>query len=387
MDAELEGIADLPLHEGHVPHWMARYMKRMAKAILAILVDERGPEEVVRRLANPLWFQALNNVIGMDWDSSGATTVTTAMIREALEELRSGVYLLGGKGKAARRVPNELRALSERGLVDERTARSVELASRLSAKVDSALLQDGYELYHHAVVFTESGVWTVVQQGMNPAARMARRYHLTSKPSFSSLEPHEAIVAVRRERVVLDLTSRRSLKARKVMLDLAREDPRKVERALVGIRAALKGVAPLSRWVALGGAEGTVRRASIAYYAPSPSEIRRIGSVLARLNELNPKSFDEMVLTPGVGASTIRALALISDLVYGAPPSTEDPASRYYPFKYAYAVGGKDGIPYPYDRRTAEEVLSILEDAIARAKMGEREKLRAIERLRRVVRV
>ncbi len=380
----LEGVADLPLHDGHVPLWMIKYMKRMSRAILAILIDELGPEELVKRLANPFWFQALNNIIGMDWDSSGSTTVTTAIVKESLKSLESGVYVAGGKGSQAKNTPRELREYSDKGFLDPEKAVFLEKASRLMAKTGSALLQDGYTLYHHAIVFTERGSWTIIQQGMNIRDRIARRYHILGKNTLSSLEPHTGIVYKRVEPRVIDLTSRESIKSRDTIADLASEKPEEVIRPLGRILAMAKGILPLDG-VHVDKSSLNEIREKILYYIPSLEEVRRVKRVLEKTWEYKPKSIDELLLIRGVGPSTIRALALVSDLIYGAPPSTRDPASRYYPFRYAYAIGGKDGIPYPYDKKTAEEVIKVLEDALERARIGEKDKLRALKRLRRLL--
>lgn len=384
----LEGIAELPLHGGHVPPWMIKYMKRMSRVILAILIDELGPDELVRRLANPLWFQALNNVIGMDWDSSGSTTVTTAMVKDALKNLGLGVYVAGGKGGQAKKTPVEIRDYARHGVIDDDTALRLEKASRLSAKIDSVLLQDNYTLYHHALVFTSSGSWVVIQQGLNPDNRMARRYHILGKKQFNSLEPHSGIAAQRLEQKVIDLTSRKSLEARRVIVDLAKEKPGEVERTLGRIIASAKGVLPIDEWLGSTGSRRLeIVKDKVLYYLPSLDEVKRIRIIMERIREYQPRNIDELVLVRGVGPSTLRALALVSDLIYNAPPSTSDPASKYYPFKYAYAVGGKDGIPYPYDPKTAEEVIRVLEEAIEKARIGEKDKLRALKRLRSIIKV
>ncbi len=379
--AVLEGIAELPLHEGHVPGWLAWRMRRLAKAIVLLLIDEYGPRKLVERLANPLWFQALNNVIGMDWDSSGSTTVTLGILKQVLwEEPEAGVLIAGGKGKAALRVPEEAKIIAERYGLD---ADKLIQASRLAAKVDSAALQDGYQLYHHCLIVSEDGSWCVVHQGMNVEVRLARRYHWLNKAS--AIEPHAAIAASRREAVVLDTTSSRS-KATKAMLDALKEDPGRLERMLRQAINAVRGQMSLDSFYITPTGTGVVGidSARRLFYAPLKLT-RRLLESLRRAREAEPRRYEDLLLVRGVGPATVRALALIADVIYGEPPSYVDPANAPYdPFRYAYAVGGKDGVPFPIDRRLYDEVLSVLEEAVAKARLGERERVLALKRLRRL---
>ncbi len=382
----MHGVADLPLHGGHVPRWMAEYMKRLARAIVAVIVEEYGPNSLVERLADPFWFQAFNNAIGMDWDSSGSTTVTLGILRQVLDsDPGLGVTVVGGKGVLARRVPEELAVKAERIGAPSAAAREAARASKLAAKTDNVLLQDGYTLYHHAVILSSNGEWAIVQQGMNPEAGFARRYHwLSPLPATPTLEPHHAIAAARREERVVDATSRESLEARRAVLDLARQDPRRTIREVMEAYALLKGVRPLTYWLGTGAE----RRARLVakYYRPQDKPPRHIGRVLEKLYELQPRSIEELVIVEGVGPGVFRSLALVSELIYGYPMSHRDPANTPLdPFRYAYVVGGKDGVPFAFDPRLAEEVVSFLEDAISRARMGEKEKLRALSRLYRLL--
>ena len=377
------GFAELPLHDGHVPRWMARLMRRLAKAIVEVIVEEYGPRELVVRLSDPFWFQALNNAIGMDWDSSGSTTVTTAILRQVLEELDVGVVAVGGKGRLALSVPDELRSrLPRLGLGDSKVEEVVRSA-RLAAKTDSVLLQDGYQLYHQAVFVAEDGTWTVIQQGMNVEARLARRYHwLGPRSGEASLEPHTGVVSARREETVLDLTSRRSVEARKTILDLAREPPRKTLSLVYEAYRLLKGVKPITAWIP--GAAGEERRLPervVRFYRPQPRPPMHIARVLERLYETQPRTVDEMVLVREVGPAVVRSLALVAELVYGVEASHDDPAVTD-PFRYSFVVGGKDGVPFPFNRRLAEKVIEFLEEAVRRARLGDREKLAVLRRLR-----
>ncbi len=392
----LSGIAELPLHTGHVPPWLARYMKRLAKAIAEAVVELYGPDTLVERLADPFWFQAFNNAIGMDWDSSGSTTVTLGILKQvARENPGLGVVVAGGKGANARRTPEELERAEELGLLPSRVAREALRASRLAAKTDSALLQDGYTLYHHAVVASEHR-WAVIQQGMNLEARMARRYHWVSPlPSDPTLEPHSAIASSRREQLIpLDMTSRLSEEARKTVLDLARENPRRVAEEAARAWRLLRGDVGLDAWLrpgreagASGEDAGAAGRARLLarVYRPQPLPPRRLEPVLRRLRDASPRSLEELVLVEGVGPAVVRSLALVAELVYGAPVSHRDPADTPLdPFRYAYVVGGKDGVPFPFRRDYAEAVIGFLEEVVAEARLGEKERRQALERLRRL---
>ena len=355
---------------------MLAYMRRMAAAIAEIIVEEYGSRGLVERLADPLWFQALNNIIGMDWDSSGSTTVTTGILRDvSWRNRRLGVLVLGGKGRKARMIPVELRLAAGRLRLGEEEVGELEKASRIAAKVDSGLLQAGYTLYHHALIVSEDGAWGVIQQGMNPEIGMARRYHWLT-PSSMFEEPHKGVLG-RRHREVLNLVDRESRRARKALLDAAGEKPGTVESLLADARRSLKGYRSLEEWI------GDKRRIRVIprIYRPIPDP-RSIAGVLERVRNIGPSSLEELLLIRGLGPSTLRALALIADLVYGAKPSTRDPVNAPLdPLAYAYAVGGKDGVPYPYDRKTAEKVIVTLEDLVQRARIGEKDKLRALRRL------
>lgn len=350
---EFGGYADLPLHTGHVPPWLLARMKKLSTLLLEIVYDLWGEEGILVRLASPIFFQAVNDLIGMDWDSSGSTTVTTAVLKYAMEKADLPIRIAGGKGEHALRTPQELRAIAERWGLD--WASLVE-ASRLVAKVDNALVQDGYSIYHHAFVVTERGRWAVIQQGMNPASRMARRYHWLETNKFFD-DPHTGIVGIR-SNAVLNLASSRSSANRSAIMDLVSSGPEKVARDLM----ILTGQTTL-----LGG----------TYYHPYV-DAKKLKAEIGdprRLAYAIPKdisSFKELVLSRGVGPRTLRALALVAELIYRSPADWTDPAN-VDPFKFSFAVGGKDGVPYPVDRRTYDELISLLEAMVEAARRsGER---------------
>ncbi len=381
MDDFYAGIAELPLHEGHVPWWMAVRMRRLLKAILEVAVEVHGPRWVVELLADPFWFQALNNIIGMDWDSSGSTTVLTGLLREVTWESSLGFIVAGGKGRRALETPRDLEVIGERLGVPGARIEELKRLSRLAAAADSSLLQDGFRLYHHAVIVSEDGAWTIVQQGMSIEERIARRYHLSHRVverGRETLEPHTGIVSRLRRQLVLDLTSRGSIETRSVILDVAREDPRRTLRLIREALAIARGIAPLTAYM------GGVRPPKIAvrYYRPvKPPDVRRVEPVLKRVYEEQPRSIEELILVKGVGPATLRALALVAELIYGAEASHRDPAIDE-PLRYAFAVGGKDGYPYPFNPRVADELATVLEEVAARAKTGNRRLLDTLRGLR-----
>jgi hypothetical protein len=334
-------------------------MVLLSREILRVMVEEFGPREVLVRVSDPHWFQALGCVLGFDWHSSGLTTTTTGALKEAVRgrEPDFGLFVAGGKGAASRKTPAEIVAHAEQHAV-ARPAADLVYASKISAKVDNTAVQDGYQLYHHCFLFTPAGEWAVVQQGMNDATGWARRYHWLSTGVKDFVdEPHAAIVAERKAQLVLNLVAHESEEARRASALLAAEPPDKLAREL---RRAQE--------LSLPG------RHDIIAADIRPESFERI---LARSYEQPPADFEALLARPGVGPKTIRALALIADLVYGAKASVRDPAT------FSFAHGGKDGIPYPVDRQTYDHSIELLREAVDRAKLADREKLQALRRLAR----
>ncbi|MEM0016549.1 MAG: DUF763 domain-containing protein [Saccharolobus sp.] len=373
---EIEGIADLPLHTGHVPSWLVPIMKRLAKAIIEIMLIEWGSYKVIERFSNPLWFQGFNNAIGMDWDSSGSTTVTLGILKEVIDPKVNGFAVLGGKGKNALKVQEEIDLLPYD--VDKAKLKRI---SKIVAKVDTTLVQDGHTLYHHTLMVTEDGKWGIIQQGMNLETKFARRYHWKEVENLI-VEPHSAIAGIK-SNIAVNVIEKNKEKTRKLLLDLLREDPRKIVSLYKQAEATLKGQTTLDMWVK-GGSVGIISKEARLIYM-KPVDINRIYEVLKNIYELNPTTFED-ALVNGLGPSTARALYLISDLIYNEPPSYNDPVNYPYdPFKYAFAVGGKDGIPFPVNRRVAYEVIYTLEDFISRAKIDNRDKEFSIKKLKELV--
>ncbi|AAY79683.1 DUF763 domain-containing protein [Sulfolobus acidocaldarius] len=367
----LEGIADLPLHTGKVPYWLASIMRRLSKAIIDVMIIEWGPDKVVERLSNPLWFQGFNNIIGMDWDSSGSTTVTLGILKEVIKPEEEGIAVLGGKGKNALKVPDELNSLRGKFSVN---LEKIERASRLVAKVDSTLIQDGHTLYHHSVLVSESGKWGIIQQGMNLETRFARRYHWLSTENFL-VEPHKGIMGVKQE-IAINAVDKNVENTRKLMVDLLKEPPEKLINDVVKAENMIKGQTTLDNPSAF---KVDIKKRRIYM---KPIEISKIRQILHKVYEVNPSNLEEALLH-GLGPSSTRALYLVADLIYNEPPSYNDPVNMPYdPFKYAYAIGGKDGIPFPVNRKVAYEVIYTLEDILQRIKTEEKDREFALRKLR-----
>jgi len=344
------GSADLPLHAGRVPQWLASRMARLGAVMVEALVLEEGPHGVLRRLAHPFWFQALGCVMGMDWHSSGITTSVLGALKRGLtgRERELGIAVCGGRGRHSRQTPSELMAFGERSGVD---GSALARTSRLVAKVDSALVQDGFQLYLHGFVVAKDGAWTVVQQGMNPDRRQARRYHWLSEGVRSFVEePHAAIEGMPHGQV-LNLTDRRAGPSRDAALELSRE-PERVLRELPRLQLP-------------------------AHHEVRPTDVflRRLHGTLAAAREAGPRDFPELLLQPGVGARTVEALAAVAEVLHGAPCRFSDPA------RFSLAHGGKDGHPFPVPLKVYDRTISVLKQAVSSARLGQTERLDAMRRL------
>lgn len=366
------GLADLPLHSGKVPRWILDIMRRMARAIVEIAIIELGEEKLALRLSNPLWFQAFNNAIGMDWDSSGSTTVVTAVIKEVCKELEYDFHVFGGKGKEMMKIEEEARSVKD--LDVEKVVKS----SILMAKADSVLLQDGYTIYHNSI-FVGGKVITGIHQGMNTYIKMARRYHWTQTENFL-VEPRE--ITGERERQVIDYTSKNKDGARKMLIDLLNEKPEKVLMDYYRAYNLLTGKRSLDQYFESSSITIIDKEKRIIYFKPINEKL--LLSRLKIINEAKPKKIEEAMLN-GLTPSVTKALALISDLIYNEPPSYDDPVKYPYdPFKWAYTIGGKDGIPYRIRRDHADKVIKELEDIINKAKIDSKNREKAIKRLKMV---
>jgi uncharacterized protein len=352
------GSADLPLHRGRVPPWLFARMARLGRVLAEAIVLEYGRTELLRRLSHPFWFQSLGALMGMDWHSSGITTSVVGALQRGLAPLERelGLRVCGGRGRSSRRTPDELAAFGERTGVD---GAALATTSRLVAKVDGAAVQDGYALYLHAFFVAADGRWAVVQQGMDTRSRRARRYHWLSEGLASFVdEPHAAIEG-RPGGSIVNLTDRRASRSREAQLALVREGPERV-------------VAVLRRL-----AERPPRLSMPAHHDVRANDVvlRRLHGALAAAAERGPTDFADLLLTPGLGARTVLALAMAAEVVHGAPCRFTDPA------RFSLAHGGKDGHPYPVPLRVYDETLAVLRRAVDRARLGEDDRLAAIRRL------
>jgi uncharacterized protein len=364
------GSADLPLHNGHLPKWLADRMTRLGAVIAQVVIHHYGRDEFLRRLSHPFWFQSFGAVMGMDWHSSGVTTSVLGALKRGLGPLQGelGLHVCGGRGKHSRRTPDELVTIGGRIGFDGAQLAS---ASRLIAKVDSAAVQDGFELYLHGFVVADDGHWVVVQQGMNGSVRRARRYHWFSEGLKSFVdEPHAAIEG-HAQGTIINLTDRRAEASRDKQLELlATLGPDGIARELGEIESlnAKPSPQPTLPFLVMP-AHHDVR--------PVDVHLRRLHGALAAAAERGPVDFPDLLLTPGVGARTVQALALVAEVVHGAPCRFSDPA------RFSLAHGGKDRHPFPVPTKVYDETIRVLKSAVAKAKIGQDEQLAALQRLDR----
>jgi hypothetical protein len=351
------GIAQLPLHGGKAPAWLFQRMVRLGREILRLIIEDYGPRELLTRVSDPYWFQSLGCVLGFDWHSSGVTTTVCGALKEGLRgrESEFGLVIAGGKGATSRKTPGEILVAGDKYPLARNPDELVEL-SRLTAKIDNNAIQDGFQLYHHNFFFTFDGEWAVVQQGMNE--RFARRYHWDSQNVGSlTIDPHTAICSnLQRERA-LNLVTAESLRAQSVMTELSREHPAK-------ITAELNKLQTLSL--------PSHHRITVQDLHPESIE-----KILLKTYEAQADRFQTLLGMPGVGAKTLRALALLAEIAYGTPPSWKDPA------KFSFAHGGKDGHPYPVNRKVYDESIEYLRNTLERAKVDASEKENSLKRLNR----
>ena len=368
------GVAKLPLHYGKAPRWLIVRMRKLAREIVTIIVDEYGTGDFLKRLSDPFWFQALGCVLGYDWHSSGVTTVVTGVLKQAVVPEEHGVAVCGGKGRLSRQAPLEIGVVGERFGFSTDKIDALRYASKMSAKVDNTAIQAGYQLYHHAFFVAEDGRWVVIQQGMCPKDRTARRYHwLSDNVRNFVVEPHKAIVGDARREVALNMTAKESEGCRKASVDVAKEKPRRIMRMIMSVRPAYQR--SLQEWMSKKAETGWKE-----YPIDVLSMPRNLNwKALQQVYEFQPQNYEELLKVKGVGPATVRGLALIAELIYGEKPSWKDPV------KYSFAYGGKDGVPYPVNRRAMDESIRILRRAIEEAKIGDKEKVRSLQRLRRFV--
>ncbi|MER8751003.1 DUF763 domain-containing protein [Mesorhizobium sp. M1050] len=366
--AQRSGSADLPLHGGRVPKWLGDRMTRLGAVMCEAIIHHYGRNELLRRLAHPFWFQSFGAVMGMDWHSSGITTSVVGALKRGLTPLSGelGIHVCGGRGTHSRKTPHELAIIGERVGFDGAGLATV---SRLVAKVDSAAVQDGFDLYLHGFIVTDDGDWVVVQQGMNGDSKVARRYHWLSEGLTSFVDqPHTAIEGANQGEIV-NLTDRRAEASRQGQLDLLQD---------LGPDRILKEFAALERGAALAPQQLLLPHLIM----PSHHDVRESDVIMRRLHgnmaaaaERGPEDFSELLLVPGVGARTVRALALVAEVVHGAPCRFSDPG------RFSLAHGGKDRHPFPVPLKVYDETIGVLKSAVQKAKLGHDEEIGALKRL------
>jgi hypothetical protein len=376
---------NLPLHGGFAPPYLLKRMKKLSFAISKVIVKEYGQHEFLRRLADPLWFQAFGCVLGFDWHSSGVTTVVTGVLKHSLNEDVHGVSIAGGKGKRSREAKNEIPNLAEKHYnLSSAKMENLLYASRMAAKVDNSAVQDGFSLYHHVIAFDDEGNWTVVQQGMNRTYRIARRYHWISDTvkSFTS-EPHAGIISNFKNPNTLDMTSIDSAENQKISVEVATSNvdniKSSVRRIIVDYGPELNDIT-LDKWIAGDNnfhneisVSDSMKKVQNSEHYEMP---RRLNwDVFRKIYDIQPKNYEELISIPGIGPAAVRALSLIGEIIFGTKASWQDPV------KYNFAHGGKDGVPYPVARKTYDKSIGYLSSAIEGAEIERQERVQALKKL------
>lgn len=373
---------DLPLHRGIAPPYLLRAMKTLARQIIDIIVYEFGPEGCIKRIAEPLWFQSLACVLAFDWHSSGTTTVLTGILKSVIEPEEHGIFIAGGKGKNSRKTPDEIIQYSKSIDVNQDDAENLIYLSRLVSKIDNNLIQDGYNLYHHCIIASSPKNWCVIQQGMNEVTGYARRYHwlsdyLLSQKDFFRESGENRIFGINKKTYTLNLCGDDSKESRKIITELTQGDISEFKNLWKSYINLKKGQMTLRDFT--GEREKKVDSENInnriiRYFFPEKIN----WDLLRKLYDTEPEGFEDIVMFAGIGKSSIRALSLISGLLYDASLSLSDPV------KYSFCFGGKDGLPYPVNIRSMEEVTAVLQDAIDNARIKNKEKLNALKKLRKL---
>jgi len=357
-----KGIATFTLDYGKCPKWLFDRMVLLSRRVIYAIIEEEGPDEFIKRIGDPVWFQSLGTVLAFDWNASGLTTILTAALKEAIKgsERDLGIFICGGKGKTSLKTPEQILQWSERISLEETKANSLVYNSKMAAKVDSSLIQDGFNIYHHAFFFSKNGAWTVVQQGMNTENQSARRYHWFSEYVKDLInEPHSGIDSKIKLETVLNMTDHNSEQNRGISTELVSQSFATLMKDITLLRkygTPLKQMAKIKK----GNQQLTLLNLEDKefYYHPviheNFSKSKYLEKILYRLCDRQPENYEQLLATEGVGPKTIRALALVAEVIYGAKPSYEDPA------RYSFAHGGKDETPYPVDKETYDDIIEKL---------------------------
>lgn len=407
------GIATFTLDHGHCPPWLFNRMVRLAREMVTVLVDQYGPDEFISRIADPVWFQSLGTVLAFDWNASGLTTVLTGALKEAIryQEKDLGIFICGGKGKTSRKTPDQIVEWGQRLNFSEDTTNHLVYSSKMSAKVDSSLVQDGYQLYHHTFFFSRNGACAVVQQGMNTHSKTARRYHwyidefkIQNSPLRQGFEgqaefknesefdfvnkPHTGIASQGFQKVALNLVAEESKSTRDLSTELVAGGYATLMKDIEILR---KHSSSLSKMITFqtrpdsedgaGKDQYTLLKLSGTEFSHHPVEqedftkSKYLEKILQQVADAKPKTYEELVALKGVGPKTVRALALVSEVIYGAVPSYEDPA------RYSFAHGGKDETPYPVDRQTYDQTITMLGEVVKKTRLNPLEKDKILARI------
>jgi hypothetical protein len=340
-------------------------MVELTRCITAIVINEYGREGLMNRLSDPWFFQSLSCVLGYDWHSSGTTTVTCGALKEAIDPGETGLAIAGGKGKTSRKAPTEIREKGQAFGLGQELIENLVYSSRMAAKVDNSLIQDGYQLYHHCFFFDERGKWIVIQQGINQKRADARRYHWPIDNRGFVMEPQSSILCDTHLPHVLDMTSILSEGNRRACVDLARENPERLRRTLLAPVPVKQS--RLDSWTGIPKQEQLVMPRRVNW------------DTLREVYEFQPSGYEELVAFKGIGPSTVRGLSLIAELIYGERASWKDPV------RFNFAFGGKDGVPFPVDRRAMDEAVDVIQAGISSSNVRDEEKRRAFKRLRSCV--
>jgi len=379
------GIANFTLDYGKCPPWLFERMVRLGRAMCEAIVDQYGPDEFIKRMADPVWFQSLGTVLAFDWNASGLTTVLTGALKEAIcgQEKDLGIFICGGKGKTSLKTPEHIVDWSGQIGIPQRFADNLVYNSKMAAKVDSSLVQDGYELYHHVFLFSRKGAWTVIQQGMNKQNKTARRYHWYSRNITDLVcEPHAGVAAQLPPSRVLNLTAREGGQNRQISTELVRRS---------GFYALLKDLVllekyytPLNQTVRIKTGQNQLALLNLENkeFKTHPvvkenfAQSKYLQRILYQLTQEKPGSYEQILATRGVGGKTMRALALVAEILYGAKLSYNDPA------RYSFAHGGKDATPYPVDKKTYDQTIFTMRELVRKSKINPAEKNKICRRLK-----
>src|SRR4030042_6702490 len=376
------GVATFTLDYGKCPKWLFERMVKLGREMARVIVAEYGPDEFVKRIADPVWFQALGTVLAFDWNASGLTTILTAALKEAIrgEERDLEIYICGGKGKTSLKTPEQINLFGARAELSQEKINSLEYNSRMAAKVDSSLIQDGFQIYHHCFFFSRNGVWAVVQKGMNEKNVTARRYHWFSDDARNMVvEPHSGIISDRKN-TGLNMTAKSSAENQRISTELVQGSYRTL---MSDFRLLRKYSTPQSKVIAIGDKQNEFVNLNLSdrdfkvlpVVSEDFSKSKYLEKILYEVSEIQPKNYEQLLSLKGAGPKTIRALALTAEVIYGAKASYEDPA------RYSFAHGGKDFIPYPVDRPTYDQTIATMRELVNKMKLGYSEKNKILGRL------